>query len=103
MPSLVRPERVIELEDVWKSYGNIAAVRGYSSGMKQRLGIAQALLGDPEVLVLDEPTNGLDPGGIHEIRTLLRGLAGRDGRTIFVSSHLLTEVEQVATHVGIVR
>lgn len=77
-------------------------VRGYSSGMKQRLGIAQALLGNPELLVLDEPTNGLDPAGIHEIRTLIRKLAGGEGRTIFVSSHLLKEVEQVATHVGIV-
>ena len=77
-------------------------VRGYSSGMKQRLGIAQALLGNPELLVLDEPTNGLDPAGIHEIRTLIRELPKRCGVTVFLSSHLLAEVEQIATHVAII-
>jgi ABC-2 type transport system ATP-binding protein len=77
-------------------------VRNYSSGMKQRLGIAQALLGDPELLLLDEPTNGLDPAGIHEVRTLVRDLPGRHGVTVFLSSHLLAEVEQVATHLAIV-
>ena len=76
-------------------------VRGYSSGMKQRLGLAQALLGDPELLVLDEPTNGLDPAGIHEIRNLIQELPQRRGVTIFLSSHLLAEVEQVATHLAI--
>jgi lantibiotic transport system ATP-binding protein len=78
------------------------AVRGYSSGMKQRLGIAQALLGGPELLLLDEPTNGLDPAGSHEIRTLIRTLPERRGVTIFVSSHLLAEVEQVGTHFAII-
>jgi ABC-2 type transport system ATP-binding protein len=68
--------------------------RTYSLGMKQRLGIAAALLGNPTVLILDEPTNGLDPAGIREMRELLRSLSG-DGRTVFVSSHLLAEVEQV--------
>jgi ABC-2 type transport system ATP-binding protein len=63
-------------------------------GMKQRLGIAAALLGDPALLILDEPTNGLDPAGIHEMRQLIRGLAD-EGRTIFVSSHILVELEQV--------
>jgi ABC-2 type transport system ATP-binding protein len=77
-------------------------VRHYSSGMKQRLGVAQALLGDPELLILDEPTNGLDPAGIHEIRTLIRNLPDRRGVTVFLSSHLLTEVEQVATHLAII-
>lgn len=77
-------------------------VRNYSSGMKQRLGIAQALLGNPELLLLDEPTNGLDPAGIHEMRTLIRDLPKRRGVTIFLSSHLLSEVEQVATHFAII-
>jgi ABC-2 type transport system ATP-binding protein len=77
-------------------------VRGYSSGMKQRLGIAQALLGNPELLLLDEPTNGLDPAGIHEVRTLIRELPARRGVTLFLSSHLLAEVEQVATHLAII-
>jgi ABC-2 type transport system ATP-binding protein len=66
----------------------------YSMGMKQRLGIAAALLGDPALLILDEPTNGLDPAGIHEMRELIRRLAD-GGRTIFVSSHVLAELEQV--------
>jgi ABC-2 type transport system ATP-binding protein len=78
------------------------AVRGYSSGMKQRLGLAQALLGDPELLVLDEPTNGLDPAGIHEVRALIRELPRRRGVTIFLSSHLLAEVEQIATNLAII-
>ncbi|MEX1209118.1 MAG: ABC transporter ATP-binding protein [Acidimicrobiia bacterium] len=69
-------------------------VRSYSTGMKQRLGIAAALLGDPDLLVLDEPTNGLDPPGIKEVRQLLRDLAD-GGMTVFVSSHLLPEIEQI--------
>jgi ABC-2 type transport system ATP-binding protein len=73
----------------------------FSLGMKQRLGLAAALLGDPEVLILDEPANGLDPEGVKWLRGLLRGLAGQ-GRTIFVSSHLLTEVAQTVDHVVIV-
>jgi ABC-2 type transport system ATP-binding protein len=70
-------------------------VRGYSLGMRQRLGVAAALLGDPQVLILDEPGNGLDPAGIRWIRSLLRTLADA-GRTVLVSSHQLAEVEQVA-------
>jgi ABC-2 type transport system ATP-binding protein len=75
--------------------------KGYSLGMRQRLGIAAALLGDPEVLVLDEPANGLDPEGIRWMRDLLRSLAER-GRTIFVSSHLLSEMELLADDVIII-
>jgi ABC-type multidrug transport system ATPase subunit len=77
-------------------------VREYSLGMRQRLGIAQALMSDPELLILDEPTNGLDPAGIHEMRALIRQFAANDGITVFVSSHLLSEVEQAATHIGII-
>lgn len=75
-------------------------VKTYSLGMKQRLGIAGALLKDPEVLILDEPANGLDPAGIVEVRQLLRRLAA-EGRTVFVSSHILSEVQQVADRVAI--
>jgi ABC-2 type transport system ATP-binding protein len=76
-------------------------VRGYSLGMRQRLGIAIALLKDPELLILDEPANGLDPAGIREVRELVRQLGG-EGRTVFLSSHLLGEVEQVCDEVAIV-
>jgi ABC-2 type transport system ATP-binding protein len=75
-------------------------VHAYSLGMKQRLGIANALLVRRELLVLDEPTNGLDPQGTREVRALIRSFAD-DGTTVFVSSHLLAEVEQVCSHVGV--
>jgi ABC-2 type transport system ATP-binding protein len=75
-------------------------VKAYSQGMRQRLGVALALLGEPELLVLDEPTNGLDPSGMREMRVLLRRLADA-GTTIFVSSHLLTEVEAMCDRVGV--
>ncbi|MBI3647799.1 MAG: ABC transporter ATP-binding protein [Actinobacteria bacterium] len=75
-------------------------VKNYSLGMRQRLGIAAALLKDPSVLILDEPANGLDPAGIVEVRELLRGL-GAEGRTVFVSSHILSEVQQMADRVAI--
>jgi len=74
----------------------------YSLGMRQRLGIAQAMLGDPRVLILDEPANGLDPAGIREIRELLRALAAERGLAVFVSSHLLAEIELTADRVAII-
>jgi ABC-2 type transport system ATP-binding protein len=74
----------------------------YSQGMKQRLGIAAALLGDPDLVILDEPTNGLDPAGMQEIRALIRDLAARQGKTVFLSSHLLSEVEQICDRVAII-
>ena len=76
-------------------------VRNYSLGMRQRLGIAHALLGDPEVLVLDEPANGLDPAGIRWMRDLLRGFADRGG-TVLLSSHLLNEIERVADEIIVI-
>ena len=76
--------------------------RTFSLGMKQRLAIASALLNDPEVLILDEPTNGLDPQGIHQIREIIKGIA-QNGTTILLASHLLDEVEKVCTHVVVLR
>jgi ABC-2 type transport system ATP-binding protein len=76
-------------------------VRTYSLGMRQRLGLAIALLGNPKLLVLDEPANGLDPAGVHDLRDLLRTLVHQRGATVFLSSHLLAEVEQIADCVAI--
>jgi ABC-2 type transport system ATP-binding protein len=76
-------------------------VKRYSQGMRQRLGVARSLLGDPELLILDEPTNGLDPAGIHEFRAMIRGFVA-EGRTVLLSSHLLDEVERICDKVAIV-
>jgi lantibiotic transport system ATP-binding protein len=77
-------------------------VKAYSLGMKQRLGIAIALLGEPELIILDEPVNGLDPSGIVEIRELLKDINKNYGTTIFLSSHLISEIERIVTHVAII-
>lgn len=77
-------------------------IKGYSTGMKQRLGLGAALLHRPALIILDEPTNGLDPAGMREVRTLIRRLAD-DGITVFLSSHLLNEVEQVCDRIAVIR
>jgi ABC-2 type transport system ATP-binding protein len=98
-----RPKRIEALlEQVGLAGEANRRVSSYSTGMKQRLGIAGALLGDPRLVILDEPTNGLDPGGRQEIRAFIRGLATQAGVTVFLSSHLLHEVEQVCDRVAII-
>lgn len=92
-------DRVLEVVGMTADAGR--RVAGYSLGMRQRLGLARAMLGAPQVLILDEPTNGLDPDGIADMRRFLRGLPERTGATVLLSSHLLGEIEQTATHVGI--
>jgi ABC-2 type transport system ATP-binding protein len=77
-------------------------VKGYSTGMRQRLGVAAALLNDPDIVILDEPVNGLDAAGIQEMRALIRGLAADRGKTVFLSSHLLHEVQQVCDRIAII-
>jgi ABC-2 type transport system ATP-binding protein len=96
------PERVEQvLDHVGLTEAGGRRVGGYSLGMRQRLSLAAALLGDPRVLILDEPANGLDPAGMAELRDLLRGLAA-EGRTVLMSSHVLSEVAQTVDHVVIV-
>ena len=90
----------LELVGLWAR--RESKFKTYSLGMKQRLAIASALLNDPEILILDEPTNGLDPQGIHQIREIIKKVASR-GTTILLASHLLDEVEKVCTHVVILR
>jgi ABC-2 type transport system ATP-binding protein len=103
-PAADRDRRLRRVDEVLGLVGLTDAadkkVKAYSQGMRQRLGIALALLGEPEVLVLDEPTNGLDPQGMREIRLLLRRLAD-GGTTVFVSSHMLWEVEAMCDRVGV--
>ena len=77
-------------------------VKSYSLGMRQRLGVARCLLADPLLLILDEPTNGLDPGGIQEFREMIRAMVEQEGRTVFLSSHLLDEVEKICDAAAIV-
>jgi lantibiotic transport system ATP-binding protein len=99
----VKKEKIMEvLKIVGLAHVADRKVSTFSLGMKQRLGIAIALLGDPEMLILDEPTNGLDPQGIIEMRELIKSLAKDRGITILVSSHLLSEIDQMATYVGII-
>lgn len=100
----VPKSRIAEVLDIVSLTGEEKRpVKGFSLGMKQRLGIAAALLGNPELLILDEPTNGLDPSGIQEIRGLIKRLPQEQGITVVVSSHLLSEIEQMADTVGIIR
>jgi ABC-2 type transport system ATP-binding protein len=98
----IAPSRVEEVLDLVELEPVAARrVKTYSLGMRQRLGLAAALLGDPELLLLDEPANGLDPAGVHWLRTFLRGFANRGG-TVLVSSHLLSEVAQTVDRVVII-
>ncbi|MBD1372092.1 ABC transporter ATP-binding protein [Hazenella sp. IB182357] len=96
-----RVDEVLEIVKLTQAKNKKA--KNYSLGMKQRLGIALALLHQPQFLILDEPTNGLDPSGIHEIRELVKEMPKQFGITVMLSSHLLSEIEQVATDVGIIR
>lgn len=98
LPDRAVPE-VLELVGLTQYKDRLA--KRYSLGMKQRLGLAGALIGHPPILILDEPTNGLDPVGIHEIRTLIRSLPKKFDCTVLVSSHLLSEIELMADNIGI--
>jgi ABC-2 type transport system ATP-binding protein len=95
-----RVEEVLEIVDLHERADD--PVKAYSYGMRQRLGIAQALLPTPQLIILDEPTNGLDPQGIHETRNLIRRLQDEFKLTVLLSSHLLTEIEQLCNRVGII-
>ena len=100
----ISSERIEEVLEIVKlSHAKKKKVKAYSLGMKQRLGLAISLLSNPELIILDEPTNGLDPKGIIEMRALIKDLNENYGTTIFISSHLLSEIEKTCTHVGIIR
>ncbi len=94
-------DRVLEIVGLNTDAAKVPAER-FSLGMKQRLGIANALLGNPEILIFDEPINGLDPQGIHDVRTLFEKLNKDEGKTLIVSSHILSELEHTATRFGII-
>jgi len=97
-------ERIGEVLEIVKlTHAKKKKVKAYSLGMKQRLGLAISLLSNPELIILDEPTNGLDPKGIIEMRELIKELNKTYGTTFFISSHLLSEIEKTCTHVGIIR
>ncbi|EEK70160.1 ABC transporter [Bacillus mycoides] len=92
-------DRVLKTTGIYKAKDK--KVKDFSLGMKQRLGISFAILNDPKILILDEPTNGLDPEGVHEIRRLLLHLVKNEGKTIFISSHNLAEIEMIADHIAL--
>ena len=93
-------DRVLNVTGIY--YAKDKKVKNFSMGMKQRLGLALAMLNDPDILILDEPTNGLDPEGIHEIRNFLINLCKNEGKTIFVSSHNLAEIEMMADYIVLI-
>jgi len=94
-------DRVLEIVDLRQAADR--RVRGYSLGMRQRLALARALMGHPKLLMLDEPTNGLDPAGIADMRRLIKTLPEQSGTTVFVSSHQLSEMEQMTDHVALIK
>ncbi|MPQ42946.1 ABC transporter ATP-binding protein [Clostridium tarantellae] len=93
-------EEALKLVNLWEVRNK--KVKEFSLGMKQRLGIAQALIGNPKLLILDEPTNGLDPAGIIEMRELIKSLPKKKGITVIISSHILSEIELIASEVGVI-
>ncbi|WP_107894924.1 ABC transporter ATP-binding protein [Lysinibacillus mangiferihumi] len=97
---LAEVDRVLNVTGIY--YAKDKKVKNFSMGMKQRLGLAFAMLNDPDILILDEPTNGLDPEGIHEIRNFLINLCKNEGKTIFVSSHNLAEIEMMADYIALI-
>ena len=99
--AITRVDWALERVDLTERGGS--KVKEYSLGMRQRLGVARSLLNDPELLILDEPSNGLDPAGIVEFREMIRSFVEQEGRTVFISSHLLDEVQKIADDIAIVQ